>query len=95
NTSRGGIVDEAALCNALKSRRLRGAALDVFEEEPLPRDSPLLKLDNVTITPHIAGASMSVAHRAAQMLSDDIKRIITGEAPKFCKNWGELKPKHA
>ncbi|MEM3607915.1 MAG: 2-hydroxyacid dehydrogenase [Candidatus Bathyarchaeia archaeon] len=93
NTSRGGIVDENALYNALKSKRLRGAALDVFEEEPLPRGSPLLTLDNVTVTPHIAGASMSVAHRAAQMLSDDIKRIITGEAPKFCKNWSELKPR--
>jgi phosphoglycerate dehydrogenase-like enzyme len=52
---------------------LKGAALDVFEKEPLPRESPLLTLDNITVTPHIAGASTSAAHRAAQMLSNDIK----------------------
>lgn len=91
NTSRGGIVDEMALYHALKGKRLKGAALDVFEREPLPRDSPLLTLDNITITPHIAGASTGVAHRAAKMLSEDIRRIIIGEAPKFCKNWSTLK----
>lgn len=93
NTSRGGIIYENALYHALKEKRLRGAALDVFEKEPLPHDSPLLTLDNITVTPHIAGASMGVAHRAARMLSEDIKRIIIGEPPKFCKNWEDLKSK--
>ncbi|MEM2123440.1 MAG: 2-hydroxyacid dehydrogenase [Candidatus Bathyarchaeia archaeon] len=91
NTSRGGTLDEKALYNALKEKKLRGAALDVFEEEPLPSGNPLLMVDNITVTPHIAGASIDAAHRAAQMLSEDIKNIIVGEAPKFCKNWNELK----
>ena len=93
NTSRGGVVDETALYNALKAKKLKGAALDVFEKEPLPRESPLLTLDNITVTPHIAGASTSAAHRAAQMLSNDIKSIITGKTPQFCKNWNELRSK--
>lgn len=90
NTARGGVLDEAALHNALKERRIKGAALDVFEKEPLAPDNPLLNLDNITVTPHIAGASTDVAHRAAQMLSDDIKRIVKGETPKFCMNWAML-----
>jgi len=54
NVSRGGIVDEAALCDALQSRAIAGAGLDVFEREPLPKDSPLTRLDNVLCTPHSA-----------------------------------------
>jgi D-3-phosphoglycerate dehydrogenase len=93
NTSRGEVVDETALYNALKAKKLKGAALDVFEKEPLPHESPLLTLDNITVTPHIAGASTSAAHRAAQMLSNDIKSIITGKTPQFCKSWNELRSK--
>jgi phosphoglycerate dehydrogenase-like enzyme len=55
NVSRGAVVDEAALIDALRRRAIRGAILDVFEEEPLPVDSPLWDLENVTITPHLAG----------------------------------------
>lgn len=95
NTARGGVIDEAALYNALREKRIKGAALDVFEREPLARDSPLLDLDNITLTPHIAGASTDVAHRAAQMLSDDIERIITGEAPRFCINWDRVSKGYA
>jgi D-3-phosphoglycerate dehydrogenase / 2-oxoglutarate reductase len=57
NTSRGAIVDEAALVRALREKRIGGAGLDVFEHEPLPPASPLLKLENVVVTPHIAGYS--------------------------------------
>ena len=53
NTARGPIVDEAALLNALQRRAIAGAALDVFSEEPLPRDHPLRQLDNVVLTPHL------------------------------------------
>ena len=55
NTARGGLVDEAALVRALEEKRIGGAALDVFEVEPLPPDSPLRRLDQVVLTPHVAG----------------------------------------
>jgi D-3-phosphoglycerate dehydrogenase len=57
NTSRGPIVDEKALIEALQAKRLAGAALDVFEFEPLPLDSPLLKMDNVMLAPHNSNSS--------------------------------------
>jgi phosphoglycerate dehydrogenase-like enzyme len=60
NTSRGPIVDEAALLNVLRERRIAGAALDVFDREPLPADHPLLKLDNVVLTPHLGYVTQEV-----------------------------------
>jgi len=60
NTSRGPIVEEAALANALRERRIAGAALDVFDREPLPADHPLLKLDNVVLTPHLGYVTQEV-----------------------------------
>lgn len=86
NTSRGDLVDETALYEALKTRKIAGAGLDVFEKEPLSIDSPILALDNVTVTPHIAGASKEVAHRAAQIMADDIERILIGNKPLYCAN---------
>lgn len=57
NTSRGAVIDEEALCDALVSGKVAGAALDVFESEPLSSHSPLMKLDNVILTPHLAASS--------------------------------------
>ena len=57
NTSRAGLIDEQALVAALKAKRIMGAALDVFDQEPLQPDNPILQLDNVTLTPHMAGGS--------------------------------------
>jgi len=86
NTARGSIVDEEALTRALKQGWIAGAALDVFEVEPLPPNHPLLGLNNVTLTPHIAGASKETVRRAANMLAEDAARILLGERPKYCVN---------
>lgn len=76
--SRGGIVDHAALYLALKDRRLAGAALDVFPEEPLPAEHPLWKLPNVIITPHISGNSPLYDRRAAELFAENLRRYIEG-----------------
>lgn len=81
NTARAQIVDEQSLVDALGRRVIAGAALDVFWEEPLPRDHPLLDLDNVTITPHIAGAADDVRVHQAAMVLEDIARWHAGERP--------------
>jgi len=81
NTSRGPVVDEKALYEALKEGRLAGAALDVFEQEPLPTDSPLLRLDNVILTPHIASASYETRSRMAEMVAENLIAFFEGKVP--------------
>lgn len=76
--SRGGVVDHAALIPALRDKRIAGAALDVFPEEPLPAESPLWKLPNVLITPHIAGATPHYEERAAALFADNLERYVGG-----------------
>lgn len=86
NTSRAPVVDETALVEWLEAGRLAGAALDVFWDEPLPRDHPLLQLRSVTLTPHVGGASDDVrAHQVAMVLSD-IRRWRAGEQPERLTN---------
>ena len=80
NLSRGGIVDEAALVEALESRRLGGAALDVFDTEPLPASSPLWSAPGVIITPHIAGISRHYLERAVAMFKVNLARYLEGES---------------
>jgi len=81
NTSRGSVIDEKALCLALQEKWISGAALDVFEEEPLASDSPLLNLDNVILTPHIAGSADETLKRMAETAAGDIARVFRGEKP--------------
>jgi D-3-phosphoglycerate dehydrogenase len=81
NTARGPMVNYDDLYQALKSRHVRGAMLETFWLEPPPPDSPLLKLDNVTLTPHIAGASTTTVRIAARMIAEEIRRHAAGEPP--------------
>jgi phosphoglycerate dehydrogenase-like enzyme len=78
NLSRGGIVDEDALADALGSNRIRGAALDVFREEPLPADSPLWTLDNVLITPHVGAISPRFWERETDLMVRNIGHYLAG-----------------
>jgi (S)-sulfolactate dehydrogenase len=76
NTSRGGIVDEAALAQALRNGRLAGAAIDVFDEEPLPAGSPLAQAPNVFLTPHIAGVTFESNQRVSSLIADRVARFL-------------------
>ena len=80
NTSRGGIVDEAALANALRAGRLRGAALDVFEQEPLPAGSPLAQAPNLILTPHIAGLTQEANTRVSDMVAAGVTMALDARA---------------
>ena len=79
NISRGVVVDLAALTHALESGAIAGAGLDVFETEPLPSEHPLWEMENVIITPHIAGASAYIQQRRVAMLKENLRRTISGE----------------
>jgi glyoxylate reductase len=81
NTSRGPIVDNMALCEALRSRKIAYAALDVTEPEPIPPDHPLLTLDNVIVVPHIASASVATRTKMALMAADNLIAGLKGEMP--------------
>ncbi len=79
DVSRGGILDHAALIPILKDRKIAGAALDVFPTEPLPSDSPLWKLSNVIISPHISGNTPFYDERAVEMFAANIQRYLSGQ----------------
>jgi D-3-phosphoglycerate dehydrogenase / 2-oxoglutarate reductase len=80
NTARGPLMDYDALYEVLKAGHLRGAALETFAIEPVPPDLPLLQLPNVTLTPHIAGASVKTVTYAADLAADAVNRYLTGQA---------------
>ncbi len=82
NTARGGIVDEKALYDALKSGHLAGAALDVYRYEPVPDDCPLLDLDNVIWTPHTSGGRPEFMIRESEDVLSNLARVLKGERPK-------------
>jgi lactate dehydrogenase-like 2-hydroxyacid dehydrogenase len=83
NTSRGPVIDQDALTEALKTRRIAGAALDVFEEEPIPLTHPLLKLDNLVVTPHIASATRETRRRMAERCAESVRALLEGKRPPF------------
>jgi glyoxylate reductase len=86
NTSRGSVVDEAALYDALSSRVIAGAALDVFEKEPIDFNNKLIELDNIVITPHIASASIDTRTAMAVMAARSLVSALQGNEPPNCVN---------
>ena len=81
NTSRGPVVDEPALHRALLDKRLAGAALDVWEQEPIARDNPLLTMDNVIATPHAAYFSSAAVAQVPKRCGEEVARVLRGERP--------------
>lgn len=90
NTGRGSTIDELALFQALDQRLLAGAALDVFNSEPLLQSSPLLSLSNVLVTPHIASITAEFEPKRKLRIGREIKSFLSGERPMNCVNWEEL-----
>lgn len=86
NTSRGRVQEERALFEALMRGKLSGAGLDVWEEEPVPPDNPLLNLDNVVCTAHVAGLSETASRNIATMAASEILRVLRGEKPMVLGN---------
>ena len=86
NAARGGLVDTAALFEALQNGRLSAAGLDVFEPEPIPPDNPLLSMENVIILPHIASASKQTRLRMAMIAAENLIAGVHGKRLPFCAN---------
>jgi phosphoglycerate dehydrogenase-like enzyme len=84
NIARGPIVDEKALLQALQEKRIGGAVLDVFDQEPLPADHPLWGLDNAVITPHISGPS--TPEEIAPIFNDNLRRYLSGRPLRHVVN---------
>lgn len=78
NIARGGVCDQSALVRACQAHLIRGAALDVFEEEPLPSDSPLWNLSNVIVTPHMAGSTPKKLGRWAEIIAENFEALAGG-----------------
>jgi glyoxylate reductase len=93
NTSRGPVVDEKALYEALKAKKIAGAGLDVFEKEPIDPTNPLIDLDNIIMMPHIASASIDTRMAMAMMAATNIVAVLEGREPPNAVN-PEIKKKH-
>ncbi|MCX6667367.1 MAG: 3-phosphoglycerate dehydrogenase [Euryarchaeota archaeon] len=91
NTARAALVDEDALFEALKEKRIAGAGLDVFGSEPVDSDNRFLPLDNVTVTPHAGGSTFDAEIRQSLMIAEDIESYLKKKKPKFLKNPEVLK----
>jgi len=92
NTARGSVVDEPALIKALQEKWIAGAGLDVFEKEPIDSDNPLLKMDNVVVTPHSAAYSDKAFSLPAEIVAQETARVLSGQWPKNVVN-RSVKPK--
>lgn len=79
NIGRGEVIDEAAMIEALKAGKIGGAGLDVFEKEPLPKESPLWDIESVILTPHMSGANRGYLDKASALFADNLRRFVAGQ----------------
>lgn len=86
NTARGGLIDTAALCDALKAGLIAGAGIDVFEDEPTKADNPVFALENVIFTPHMAGVSYEAMAREPVWAAEEVVRLLKGDPPRHALN---------
>lgn len=86
NAARGEVIDEVALAEALKAGRIAGAAIDVYSIQPVPRDHPLLALDNVVLTPHVAALTEESSEKMSTGAARQILQLIAGERPEYLVN---------
>ena len=86
NTARGGIIDEAALIEALQNGKISGAGVDVFENEPVTPEHPLLHMDNVIATPHSAWYSETAIHTLQRKVAEEVVNVLNGNPPFNCVN---------
>ena len=86
NTARGGVIHEKALVEALKTGRIAGAAVDVYEEEPVKADNPLLHMDNVIATPHCAWYSETAITTLQRKVAEEVVNVLDGNKPMNCIN---------
>ncbi|MCD6503464.1 MAG: hydroxyacid dehydrogenase [Euryarchaeota archaeon] len=93
NTARGGIVDEKALAKAVEEGYLKGAGVDVFEEEPPKPDNPLLKVERIYVTPHIGASTVEAQDLAGEIIAEQIVKALRGEIPEFIVNKNVLSKK--
>ena len=94
NMARGMVVDTVSSVEALSSRRLYGAVLDVFEKEPLPLDSPLGRLPNVLLSPHMSGHTEEALERTSVYVADAVRMVLSGEKARYLANPEVLKHTH-
>ena len=93
NTSRGEVVQEAALVDALKNQKIAGAGLDVFENEPPDINNPLFQMQNVIATPHSAALTKEVVAQLAQGSAENVLNVLGGKPPSYSPNWDILQAK--
>ncbi len=90
NCARGEIIDEAALAASVKNGEIAGAALDVFEKEP-PTGSPILAVENTSLTPHLGASTREAQVRVGETVAEDVLRVLAGQKPEFCVNADALR----
>lgn len=86
NTARGAIVDSDGIIEAVESGHLRGAALDVFDQEPLPESHPLCRCDGILLAPHIGGSTEEAARRTALQVAQAVIDVLAGRQPEYLVN---------